>query len=42
MLAGLLSLAPRKQRLLAEGIEEWLEASQLAGIEPTMFFEHSE
>ena len=39
MLAGLLSLAPRKQELLAESIEEWLEASQLGGIEPTMFFE---
>jgi len=39
MLAGLLSLGARKQRLIAEGIEEWLEASHLSGIEPTMFFE---
>ncbi len=39
ILAGLLSLAPGKQQLFAESIEELLQASQLGGIEPTMFFE---
>jgi hypothetical protein len=27
---------------LAEGVEKWLEASQLTGIEPTMFVEHAD
>ena len=42
MLTGLLSLPPKKQRLIAQSIEEWLEASRLGGIEPTMFFEHAD
>jgi len=39
ILAGLVSLPPQKQKLLAEAIHDWLEASNLAGLEPTMFFE---
>lgn len=42
MLAGFLSLPPMSQRQLAEGIEQWLEASQLAGVDATMFFEHAD
>ena len=42
LLTGLQSLTPRKQQLLADGIDEWLKASQLERVEPTMFFEREE
>jgi DNA-binding MarR family transcriptional regulator len=39
LLAGFLSLPPKKQQLLSAGLDEWLEAAGLQRVEPTMFFE---
>ena len=39
LLAGFLSLPPKRQQLLAAGLEEWLGAAGLERLEPTMFFE---
>lgn len=39
LLNGLLTLPARKQQLLADALEAWLDAAGLVGFEPTMFFE---
>jgi DNA-binding MarR family transcriptional regulator len=39
LLASLLKLPSHKRQLLARGLEEWIKAAGLEGVEPTMFFE---
>jgi hypothetical protein len=39
LLGGFLRLSVRKQRLLAAGLDEWIEAAGLDHLAPTMFFE---
>jgi DNA-binding MarR family transcriptional regulator len=42
LLGGFLRLSARKQRLLAAGIDEWIEAAGLEHLAPTMFFEEED
>ncbi len=39
LLAGFLKLPAGKQRFLAAGIDEWIEAAGFQDLAPTMFFE---
>lgn len=39
MISAFRRLPPARQRLLAEGMSEWVAAAGLAGVTPTMFFE---